>query len=215
MGSPQHSEKGPARRAPGRPRGSIASQTEATRERIIEVATELFAADGFHATSVSTIGTRTQLQPGALYYHIKSKEDLLWEILRSYTEKALAGARAVVAIDADPVEKLGRLIDAHLDTITRHRLEVIIQSRDADALTPEHAAQLQELRRDVQHCWETVLGEGETTGKLMQGNRIVANGLLGMVNAAAVWYRPDHGDTPQKIARELRKMIINGLAPRT
>lgn len=200
-------------RRPGRPRGSVNANSEATRDRILDVATDLFAADGFHATTVADIGARSDLQPGALYYHIKSKEELLWEILRRYTEMALAGASRVASTRNSPVEKLGELIDVHIDIITRHRREVAIQMRDADALSPEHSVQLQALRQGVQDCWERVLEEVSALHKTARTKRIVANGLLGMVNTVAMWYRPERGDTPAEIARLFRRMVIDGLAP--
>ncbi|MFE3060736.1 TetR/AcrR family transcriptional regulator [Nocardia sp. NPDC059239] len=176
------------------------------------MAIELFATVGYHATSVAEIGARTDLQPGALYYHIKSKEELLWEILRRYVEKALDGAQQVTAMDLDPVEKLGQLIDVHIRIIAKHRREVLIQVRDADALSADHMAQLQELRQQVQDCWESVLDEGYRAGLFTRSNRIVANGLLGMVNSISQWYRPRRGATADEIAREFRAMVIDGLA---
>ncbi|MCP2317709.1 transcriptional regulator, TetR family [Nocardia amikacinitolerans] len=176
------------------------------------MAIELFSTVGYHATSVAEIGNRTDLQAGALYYHIKSKEELLWEILRRYTEKALAGAQRVVATDSTPVEKLGQLIDSHVRIIARHQSEVLIQMRDADALSDEHMRQLQSLRQEVQDCWESVLEEGYRAGELTRGNRIVANGLLGMVNSVSQWYRPRRGESVDEIAREFRAMVIDGLA---
>jgi AcrR family transcriptional regulator len=198
-------------RRPGRPRGSVASTTGPTRERIVEVAIELFSTRGYHATSVSEIGERTGLRPGALYYHIKSKEDLLWEILESYTEEALAGARQVVTTDVSAVEKLGLLIDGHVRTIARHRREVLIQLRDADALTAEHHEELQAMRHEVQRCWEGVLDEGYRAGEFARSNRIVASGLLGMLNSVAQWYHPGPGQSVDTIAEELRAMVVDGL----
>ncbi|WP_245668608.1 TetR/AcrR family transcriptional regulator [Nocardia xishanensis] len=176
------------------------------------MAIELFSTVGYHAASVAEIGNRTDLQAGALYYHIKSKEELLWEILRRYTEIALAGAQRVVAMDADPVEKLGKLIDVHVGIIARHRREVLIQLRDAEALSAEHMRQLQALRQEVQDCWEGVLEDGYRAGALTRANRIVANGLLGMVNSLPQWYRPRRGQSIDEIAREFRAMVIDGLA---
>lgn len=199
-------------RRPGRRRGSVAGTTEATRERILQVAIELFSEVGYHATSVAEIGNRTDLLAGALYYHIKSKEELLWEILRRYTEKALAGAQQVVATEATPTDKLRQLIDVHVGIIARHRHEVLIQLRDADALNAEHKRQLQALRQDVQDCWEDVLEAGYRAGELTRANRIVANGLLGMLNSVSQWYQPRRGHSVDEISREFQAMILDGLA---
>src|ERR1700728_3632617 len=53
-----------------------------TRERIQAVALELFAEHGYEKTSLREIAERLGVTKAALYYHFKSKED----IVRSFTE---------------------------------------------------------------------------------------------------------------------------------
>jgi len=202
------------RRGRGRPPGSATGSGLGTRERILEQAIELFAAQGFHGTGVADIGSRAELHPGALYYHIGSKEELLWLILRNYTSVALTGARRIAESDLDPVAKLRELVAFHVRLIADHRREVLIQMRDADALTGERAAELQLLRRRVQACWQSVLDEGHRKGQLRSADRVVVNSLLGMVNIVATWYRPDRGDTPERAADQISALVLNGLAMR-
>ncbi|HEV7534001.1 MAG TPA: helix-turn-helix domain-containing protein, partial [Acidimicrobiia bacterium] len=74
------------RRGPGRPRGGP-EVAQATKARIHRAALELFADKGFHGTGVAEIGERARVQRGALYFHIGSKEELLWEVIRpNFTE---------------------------------------------------------------------------------------------------------------------------------
>jgi AcrR family transcriptional regulator len=203
------------RRPRGRPPGSVAGQGAATRERIIDSAIELFAAKGFHAASVAEIGDRADVQPGALYYHIRSKHELLWEILRRYTEQALQGAEAITTADLDPVDKLRKLIGFHVGIIVEHRREVAIQVRDGGALTGHRATELQTLRERVQDCWQRVLDDGHQTGLLRSADRAVVNGLLGMVNMLYLWYRPEIGDTVESIADQYCAMVLDGLTSGT
>jgi AcrR family transcriptional regulator len=202
----------PPRRPRGRPPGSVAGQGAATRERIIESAVELFAAKGFHGASVADIGASADVQPGALYYHIHSKHELLWEILRRYTEHALDGAEAITTADLDAVDKLRRLIGFHVGIIAEHRREVAIQVRDGSALTGHRAVELQTLRDKVQDCWQRVLDDGHRAGRLRSADRVVVNGLLGMVNMLYLWYRPENGDTVEYIADQYCAMVLDGLA---
>src|SRR6516164_4852611 len=53
-----------------------------TRARIQQVALELFAEHGYERTSLREIAERLGVTKAALYYHFKSKED----IVRSFTE---------------------------------------------------------------------------------------------------------------------------------
>jgi TetR/AcrR family transcriptional regulator, cholesterol catabolism regulator len=199
------------RRGPGRPPLTAVGSGQSTLQRVIEVAIELFSSRGFHATSVAELGERAGLAPGALYHHIGSKEELLWQILRAYTLEALAGAQRIADGAGDPVEKLRTLITFHVQTIAAHRREVLIQMRDADALTGQRAVDLQALRRQVQDCWEQVLDQGWRAGRIRTADRVVANAVLGMVNMVATWYRPDRGDTPQSVADLICGTVLDGL----
>ena len=52
-----------------------------TRERILEVARELFTDNGYEGTSLREIADRLGFTKAALYYHFQSKEQLLLALL--------------------------------------------------------------------------------------------------------------------------------------
>jgi AcrR family transcriptional regulator len=85
--SPARGESPVRRRARGElPRGG-------TRERIQEIALELFAEQGYEKTSLREIAERLGVTKAALYYHFKSKED----IVRSFVEDYRAELEQVIA----------------------------------------------------------------------------------------------------------------------
>ena len=55
--------------------------TGARRREIDEVASELFHANGYAATSVRDIARALDIQGASLYAHVASKEDLLWMVI--------------------------------------------------------------------------------------------------------------------------------------
>ncbi|MGW5517823.1 TetR/AcrR family transcriptional regulator [Nocardia africana] len=209
---PSHRSDGPsaARRRGRRPASSESGP--ATRERVIQVAIELFSRQGFHGTGVAELAKAVGLGSGALYYHMGSKEELLWDVLRTHIEEALARAEAIADTDQDPAEKLKKLILEHVRTIAAHQREVAIYIRDADALTGERALQLQALRDRVQKVWQQTLTEGYQTGQFHTDDHVVVNGILGMMNMVFLWYRPGGHDTPETIARKFSETLIDGLA---
>lgn len=199
------------RRGPGRPRSAAVDTGQSTPQRVVEVAIELFSSRGFHATSVAELGERAGLAPGALYHHIGSKEELLWQILRTYTLQALRGAERITNDSGDPVDRLRALITFHVQTIASHRREVLIQMRDGEALTGQRAVELQALRRQVQDCWQQVFDDGLQAGCIRSADRVVVNSVLAMVNMVATWYRPDRGDTPLAVAELICATVLDGL----
>jgi AcrR family transcriptional regulator len=55
----------------------MAKQSGDTRERILHIARELFASHGYTGTSIADISTELGTTPAALYYHFRSKADIL------------------------------------------------------------------------------------------------------------------------------------------
>jgi len=64
--------------------GDEANPRRGTRERIQSVALELFAEQGYETTSLREIAERLGVTKAALYYHFKSKEDIVGSLVEDY-----------------------------------------------------------------------------------------------------------------------------------
>jgi AcrR family transcriptional regulator len=62
----------------------MAGRRTDTRQRVMRVALELFSEQGYDRTSLRQIADRLQITKAALYYHFKTKEDLLEGILGDF-----------------------------------------------------------------------------------------------------------------------------------
>jgi AcrR family transcriptional regulator len=94
-----------------------------TRERIQAVALELFAEQGYEKTSLREVAERLGVTKAALYYHFKSKED----IVRSFTEDYRAELEAIIAWGTDQPpgpETRAEILARYADIVSR-RLPVI------------------------------------------------------------------------------------------
>jgi len=194
----------------GRPPRDV-PQGEATRHRIQRVAVGLFAKQGYDGTGVAEIGRVAGVRQGALYYHIGSKEELLFQVLKAHVEESLQGEQAIVASDLDPAEKLRKLLTHHVATIAKRRAEVVVYLRDQDKLTGERARSLQRLRNEVESLWWRVFREGAEAGVFRPVDRVEVNGLLGMVNFVFYWYRADGQLGPEDIAERFYTLTLHGI----
>jgi AcrR family transcriptional regulator len=59
-------------------------QSQETANRILNQAMRIFLEKGYHGTSIDDITQAAGLTKGALYWHFKSKEDLLKKLIRKY-----------------------------------------------------------------------------------------------------------------------------------
>jgi AcrR family transcriptional regulator len=81
-----------------------AERGQTTRERLIAVATRLFADRGYEDTSIEAVLHKSGLSRGALYHHFASKEALFEAVLEAVEEQVGVDLLAEVEGVADPVE---------------------------------------------------------------------------------------------------------------
>jgi len=60
-----------------------------TREKILKVATKLFARKGFDGARVDEIAQKAGVNKALIYYYFKSKEEILEEIMKVFLEESL------------------------------------------------------------------------------------------------------------------------------
>jgi TetR/AcrR family transcriptional regulator, cholesterol catabolism regulator len=199
-----------ARRSVGRPPKDTSSAGEVPR-RIKQAATELFAEKGFHGTGVNEIGDRADLRRGSLYYHIGSKEALLWQIFADHLSASLASVTQIAQSSAPPTERLRALIHHQVEFVIERQLEMVIYHRDRDALQGERAVALQENVDAIAAQWRKVLHEGYGRGEFTTDDPVVLNGILSMVNMAHQWFLEDGPDSPHEVADKLATFAFGGL----
>lgn len=71
---------------------------EATRERILDAAEELFALSGFHGTSMRDVAERSKHRLALITYHFKTKEDLFSRVVER--RASYMGMQRINALDA-------------------------------------------------------------------------------------------------------------------
>jgi TetR/AcrR family transcriptional regulator, cholesterol catabolism regulator len=174
------------------------------------VAAELFAERGYHGTSVADLGDSAGVKRGALYYHIGSKEDLLYDLSKRHVEEALARGRAVAESDMPPVEKLRRLIHEHLTAVAARRAEVTVVMREMHALTGDRAVQLRALRNEHQELFAGVLREGVQSGVFRKADSVTVLGILGALNWTYMWFDPNRHLGVNELAEQLTESILYG-----
>ena len=94
-----------------------------TRQRIQEVARDLFARQGVQRTSLQDIADELGITKPALYYHFSSREDLVRSILVPLIEE---GERFVV--DQENLGKIDvrELLEGYFDFHYRHRQDLML-----------------------------------------------------------------------------------------
>ena len=91
--------------------------TSKTRERLIEVARELFAHKGLEATTMNDIAAASGRGRRTLYTYFRNKEEIYYAVIEEELARLSQNMTAVLDMDVPPEEKLFKLIYTHLQTI--------------------------------------------------------------------------------------------------
>lgn len=81
----------------------VIKDADVRKNEILDVAEELFNLNGFDATTISAIIEKAGIARGTVYYHFKSKEDVLDALIERHCERLLAEAKQIAADSRLPV----------------------------------------------------------------------------------------------------------------
>ncbi|WP_460062913.1 TetR family transcriptional regulator [Streptomyces sp. YKOK-I1] len=184
---------------------------EVRRQKIIDTAAELFARQGYAATSVNDLGRAVGLAKGALYYYINSKENLLIEIQSRVMNPLLARARQITGLDADPLVRL-RLLSESLLTIIFRRLDHIwVYEHDYRCLTGDHLDTLLSQRAEFERLVGRLLTEAVAQGRFREVDpRLATLQFLNLHNHTYQWAKPDGRWNAARLSAEYCDTLLRG-----
>ncbi len=176
------------------------ARTDAARARLLEAAIQAFADRGFHGTTTRDIATAAGMSPAALYVHHRSKEELLHRISRTGHERTLALVRDALRSAPGPKAQLIALARAFAIHHARDHTVARIVNYEMEALTPQHRAEIRELRRQIEDEVRTLVERGVAAGAFRAPDpRMTAVALLSLGVDIARWFREDGTWSPEDV----------------
>ena len=137
---------------------SLSPEATSTRERILDVALDLFTEQGYDGTSLREIAERLNVTKAALYYHFESKEDILMALHMRIHD---FGREALLLIGEGPVtlELWGRLLDQIVGEMLAQRKLFLMHERNQAVLEKLHREDHDAEHEDIQNQFRRVLGD--------------------------------------------------------
>jgi AcrR family transcriptional regulator len=208
---------------PGQPRSSLprirpprrarpGPEHSGTLGKFVRTAAELFSRQGYSSTTTRAISTFLGMERATLYYHVESKEDLLYlickssfEMLHGDMEKALQGITC-------PLQELAVLIQAQCISLLRDQTQHATALAEARALSPERLAEIVSMRKGHQNRVRALLEAGQKAGVVRRDiePRYLASMLQGLLERTVVWYRKGGGIPPGELAGYFAEMYLFG-----
>src|SRR6516164_7921134 len=94
---------------------------EATRQRLLDAAEQVFAEKGYHSTGVDDIIRASDSSKGGFYFHFPNKQAIFLALVDALTPKLAASIDRAIAAESDPVAQLDAALSTVLALFARHR----------------------------------------------------------------------------------------------
>lgn len=179
-------------------------------DHLLRTAARVFADKGYHATTMRDLARATGMSLAGMYYYVRSKEDLLFQVQDRCFARVLTGAREALDGLTDPVERLRAFLHHHVTFFADHMAEMKVLSHEAESLRGEGARRLREAKRAYAALLEDLLRDA--AAEVSDAERAVtAYALFGMVNWLYTWYRPEGEVAPEELAERFTQIALHGV----
>ncbi len=179
---------------------------------ILEAATALFSEKGYANVTVQEIADRAGLNKATLYYHMESKEELLFSIFDTICSLLIRKFREVMKRPISPAQKLKEVIHAYIATLSEHPQAFRVFVSEGRELKGEHQRHIHRECNLMIRIVEEILHEGAEEGIFRLSDISTATlAILGMCNWAAHWL-PSHQELPvEKVSHTFYHLVTHGI----
>jgi AcrR family transcriptional regulator len=197
-------------------RASAKAARPPVKERLLSVATRLFARHGFESTSVQDIVDAAGVTKGAMYHYYDSKDDLLYEVYHRLLSMQTAHLDEIAAGPGTPEERLRAAAADVVKTSLENLDDLIVFFRSLHMLPDDKQAQVRAERRRYQDKFRALVDEGVAAGTYRSdiSSDVVVHYFLSVVNQLGSWYKPDGTLAPAQVGDLFTELFIGGLAVR-
>jgi AcrR family transcriptional regulator len=191
-------------------RKSSDTSVETRKEEIIRTAAKIFAAKGYHGTTLDEIAREIGVTKPALYYHIKSKGDILREIVGMIMEPMEEVAKAGRS-EKPPRERVEAIIRLLVKYGAERKETSLIALEQSNILPKRSRDALRRRQKDLEYGLQTTLKEGVEKGDfVIEDIKVTSYAILQVANFVYRWYRADNSLNPEQIADRFIHLLEYG-----
>ena len=192
-------------------RRTQAERTEATTGALVDAARELFARDGYDATSLDAVAARARVTKGAVYHHFDGKRQLFEAVFSREVERMLTPLADAYGRKKDPWDAFKASTRAFLDECLEPGLQRIVLLDASAAIGWEGIRRLEAPLMELMELAITRAAEAGRIAPRRPGP--LASFLFGAVcEMAMIVARADDQKTAHREALAEIGRVLDGLA---
>ena len=192
-------------------RRNIRSRGRKKENEVYRIAASLFNKQGYASTSIRKICQTIGIRESSLYYYMRSKEELLYNICEWSMIRSLEAVEPIVMSNIRPDLKLRKIIETHIITIAQNVNEHSTMLKELRSLSPKNQRKIINLRDRYETLCRKVLADYAKENSCRRVNvKIITLALLGMMNWLIHWYSAGGEMKSDEIAKIFSNLFIHG-----
>jgi len=183
------------------------------RTQIKNAAAKLFRKKGYRATSMQDIADALGIKAASLYNHIKSKQEILTELLMNIALAFTAGMDDIRNSCLDENSQLEELVNLHVNLTFKYKDSIALITGEWVHLDPEILPQYLEKRNNYEEAFMAILESCQKKKLISESTNldIALFSILSSLHWLYNWHNknPDLGKI--EVAAQLKKILLHGL----
>lgn len=174
-----------------------------------EAALTLFAARGYHGTTMKDVAKVLGVRAPSLYNHVGSKQEILQRIMISGMHRLLAFQDAALASTDDTAEQLRRMTGAHVIVHIRHRRSAMVGERELSNLEGDAVEVVRGARERYEQRYRELVRRGAEDGLFrVDQPKLATFAIIQMASSVAVWFDEDGPLSDHEVADEYSALAL-------
>jgi AcrR family transcriptional regulator len=197
--------------SPWAPASAREQQREAKRNAVLQTAAQMFNERGFHATSLDDVAARLNVSKPTLYYYVKSKDEILFECVRTGLQMMQTGIAETSRGGGTAIEQLMACMRIYGHIVTMDFGMCLIRIGE-DPLPPESRKELRRLKSAIDLEFRRLITAGVAEGTLEPCDpKITAFAIAGALSWIGRWYQPGGEYSAEEVVERIMGTLLCSL----
>jgi AcrR family transcriptional regulator len=184
---------------------------ETRKEEIIQTSAVLFQKKGYSAVTMRDIAKAMGIKAASLYNHIKSKQEILSDIIISLAEQFTEQMKNIKKADDSSIDKLNKIVALHVNITSKNQFGMSSLNSDWMHLEAELEYYL-ELRKNYENDFRSIIEKGIQDNELINSNpEVMLFSILSTLRSLYIWLPKKEDLDIEKFTTELSLVLINGI----
>lgn len=186
------------------------AQVRGGKRGVLDGAVRQFTKVGYHGASVRDIAAESDVTVASLYYHFKSKQEILQEIMVAILQDVIAETRAaLLGAGSEPSDQLAALVRCWVLFHIERQSEALIGASEIRSLDEDGMRRIVALRDEQENIFRGVVDRGVAEGAFGTPHpREAARAIINMGRSIVTWYHVGGPVSPDEMADQYVELSL-------